>query len=161
MKCPFHQITRKNLEERLDVSFRRVRSKKIVIKKSYRYESFFDTFNHKICAYHLRVISIFRSQREVLPTIILQQPCKKESSIPFYTHDQTILTRLTSSVVDEESRGWGGVPSFIFPTGMCVPFFRVSFSLFLLNRVSKEGKFSGAGCQNMSKEEILLQRVII
>ena len=25
----------------------------------------------------------------------------------------------------------------------------------------KEGKFSGAGCQNMSKEEILLQRVII
>ena len=38
-----------------------------------------------------------------------------------------------------------------------VPFFRVSFSpIFFQNGVSKEGKFSGAGCQNMSKEEILL-----
>ena len=43
-----------------------------------------------------------------------------------------------------------------------VPFFRVSFSpIFSRNRVSKEGKVSGADCQNMSKAEILLQQVII
>ena len=43
-----------------------------------------------------------------------------------------------------------------------MPFFRVSFSpIFLEQGIKKEGKFSGAGCQNMSKEEILLQRVII
>ena len=43
-----------------------------------------------------------------------------------------------------------------------VPYFRVSFSTILSRtRYQKEGKFSGAGCQNMLKEKILLQRVII
>ena len=40
-----------------------------------------------------------------------------------------------------------------------VLFFKgIVFAYFFWNRVSKEGKFSGTGCQNMSKEEILLQR---
>ena len=44
-----------------------------------------------------------------------------------------------------------------------VPFFRVSFSpIFSRTGYQKKANFlSGAGCQNMSKEEILLQWVII
>ena len=43
----------------------------------------------------------------------------------------------------------------------CAIFQGIAFAYFFKNRVSKEGKFSGAGCQNMSKEEILLEKVII
>ena len=51
----------------------------------------------------------------------------------------------------------GGALS-IFVLRGCAVFKGIVFTYFSLNRVSKEGKFSGAGCQNMSKEEILLQR---
>ena len=57
----------------------------------------------------------------------------------------------------------GGGTWYICPTGMC-RFSGYRFRLFFLEegiKRSKEGKFSGAGCQSMSKEEILLQRVII
>ena len=47
----------------------------------------------------------------------------------------------------------------ICPTGMC-RFLGYRFRLFFLEQGIK-GKFSGAGCQNRSKEEILLQWVII
>ena len=39
-----------------------------------------------------------------------------------------------------------------------VPFSRVSSSLVFLAQGSKEGCFSGTGCQNMSKGDILLDR---
>ena len=41
------------------------------------------------------------------------------------------------------------------------PFFRVSFSPILSQRagLSKEGNFSGVGCQNLSKGQVLLDRV--
>ena len=51
----------------------------------------------------------------------------------------------------------GGVLS-IFVLRGCAVFQGIVFAYFFWNRVSKEGKFSGAGCQNMSKEEILLQQ---
>ena len=56
--------------------------------------------------------------------------------------------------------GGGGVLSIFVRQG-CAVFQGIVFAYFFENRVSKEGKFSGAGSQNMSKEEILLQQVII
>ena len=53
--------------------------------------------------------------------------------------------------------GGGGVLS-IFVLRGCAVFQGIVFAHFFQNRVSREGKFSGAGCQNMSKEEILFQR---
>ena len=44
--------------------------------------------------------------------------------------------------------------------GGYVPFFRVSFSpIFSRTGYQNKANFTGAGCQNMSKEEILLQWV--
>ena len=56
--------------------------------------------------------------------------------------------------------GYGGY--LVYLSDGDVPFFRVSFSA-IISRTGyqKEGKFSRAGCQNMSKEECLLKRVIM
>ena len=56
--------------------------------------------------------------------------------------------------------GGGGVLSIFVLWGIC-RFSGYRFGLFFLGLGIKEGKVSGAGCQNMSKEEILLQRVIL
>ena len=56
----------------------------------------------------------------------------------------------------------GGRGYLVYLSDGDVPFFRVSFSpIFSRTGYQKKVKFSGAGCQNMSNEEILLQRVIV
>ena len=42
-----------------------------------------------------------------------------------------------------------------------VPFMGIIFAYFFYSRVSKENNYSGAGCQNMSKGDILLNHVAI
>ena len=54
----------------------------------------------------------------------------------------------------------GGVLSTFVRRGYAV-FQGIVFVYFFQKWVSKEGNFSGAGCQNMSKEEIALDLVII
>ena len=54
----------------------------------------------------------------------------------------------------------GGGTQHIFPTGMChLSGYR--FHLLFLEQGTKRVQFSGAGCQNISKGEILLDRVAI
>ena len=57
--------------------------------------------------------------------------------------------------------GGGGVLSIFVRRGCAVFQGIVSLIFSRTYWEGKEGKFSGAGCQNMPKEEILLQRVII
>ena len=60
------------------------------------------------------------------------------------------------------SRLPGGGGYLVYLSDGDVPFFRVSFSpIFSRTGYQKKANFSGAGCQNMSKEEILLQQIII
>ena len=55
---------------------------------------------------------------------------------------------------------WGGGTWYICLTGMG-RFLGCRFRTLFLERVSKDGNFSGAGCQIMSKREVLLDRVVI
>ena len=58
------------------------------------------------------------------------------------------------------SPGGGGVLSIFILRG-CAVFQSIVFAYFFKNGVSKEGSFSGAGCQNMLKGNFLLGWVII
>ena len=56
--------------------------------------------------------------------------------------------------------GGGGLLS-IFVRREYAVFQGIVYALFICSKVSKEGSFSGAGCQNSSRGEILLNRAVI
>ena len=81
--------------------------------------------------------------------------CMEEGIMPFFTD-----MKCRDSLSVKRCQGIRGGGYLVYWTDGDVPFFHdIVFTSSFLNAVPKESNFSGAGCRNMLKREILLNSV--